>query len=370
MRPALVLPRLIFGAGSLARLADELAALGVQRPLLLSDRGLERAGIVAAVQAAAPVLATAFLDVPENPTAAGVDAAFAVYREADCDGVVALGGGSVIDTAKLLVAVAANPQYTALEMNGRPDLIVGGVVPLVAIPTTVGTGSDSSPVAGVHSTPTEMAVGTRHLALVPKLALCDPDLTRTLPPRLIAATGVDALSHCIEGFFAEPAHPIIDAVALDGASRVFSDIHAALEPAGDAARASLMAAAFAGGVAIHKGLGPAHAIALACGDQHVHHGTVIGVVLPATTRLLAKALPEKAGRLRDALRLAPDSDLADALSELVASLGLPTSLVEAGYRPGDMATLLTKTTGSHFNRVSPYVPTEEEYRTILESAMS
>lgn len=370
MRPALVLPRLVFGAGSITRLAGELASLGITRPLLLSDRGLEQAGVVATVQAAAPALAAVFLDVPENPTAAGADAAVASYRESGCDGVVALGGGSVIDTAKLVAAVAANPPHTAFTLNGRADLIANGVVPLVAIPTTLGTGSESSPVTGVHSTPTEMAVGTRHLALVPALALCDPDLTQTLPRRLVAATGIDALSHCIEGFFAEPAHPIVDAIALDGAARVFADIRAALEPDGGAARASLMAAAYSGGVAIHKGLGPAHAVALACGDQHVHHGTVIGVVLPATTRLLARALPAKAERLREALRLAPGANLADALAALVASLELPTSLIAAGYRPGPMGPLLAATVASHFNRVSPYVPTEDEYRAILEAAMT
>ena len=369
MRPALVLPRLVFGAGSLARLGDELALLGVARPLLLSDRGLERAGIVATVRSAAPAMATAFLDVPENPTAAGAEAALAAYREGGCDGVVALGGGSVIDTAKLVAAVAANPPHTAGEMNGRPDLIVNGVVPLIAIPTTVGTGSESSPVTGVHHSPTEAAVGTRHLALVPRLAICDPDLARSLPPRLIAATGIDALSHCIEGFFAEPAHPIVDALALDGAARVFADIHAAMNPDGDAARASLMAAAFQGGVAIHKGLGPAHAVALACGDQHVHHGTVIAVVLPRTTRLLARHLPTKAERLRQALRLAPDADIGDALEALIASLALPTSLTAAGYKRGELEPLLANTVGSHFNRVSPYVPTREEYRGILEESL-
>ncbi len=365
MASALTLPRLVFGAGAIATLPEELAALGVSRPLLISDRGLERAGVLAKVQAEGSV----FLDVPENPTVAGADAALAAYRAGSCDGVVALGGGSVLDTAKFVVALAADPSLSADDLLGRPDRITGAV-PLVAISTTVGTGSDSSPVSGLHRTASEAALGTRHTLLVPRVAICDPDLARSLPRHLIAATGIDALSHCIEGFFAEPAHPVIDALALDGATRVFADIHAALEPDGDEARASLMAAAYQGGVAIHKGLGPAHAIALACGDQHVHHGTIIAVVLPRTTRLLARHLPAKAERLRHALRLPLDADLGQALESLIASVGLPASLTAAGYQPGPMEPLLAMTVGSHFNRSSPYVPSADEYRGILEEALA
>ena len=370
MTPPLSLPRLVFGAGALGSLSGELALLGIARALLISDRGLERAGLVEAVRGAVPDLAAVFLDVPENPTAAGADAALAAYRAAGCDGVVALGGGSVLDTAKLVAALAANAPHKAVDLIGHPERITGGVAPLVAIPTTVGTGSESSPVSALHPTPAEPAIGLRHHLLVPRLALCDPDLARSLPRRLVAATAIDALSHCIEGFFAEPANPIVDALALDGAARVFADLTAALEPGGDEARASLMAAAFAGGAAIHKGLGPAHAVALACGDQEVHHGTVVGVVLPRTTRLLARQLPAKAMRLRRALQLPADADLGAALEGLIAATGLPTSLAAAGYRPAERTALLRAVVASPFNRTTPYVPTEDEYRDVLEAVLA
>ena len=250
--------------------------------------------MVAAATAAIPTLAASFLDVPENPTAAGADGALAAYREARCDGVVALGGGSVLDTAKIVAGVVGGGLADAAALIGHPER-VGAVVPLVAIPTTLGTGSESSPVAALHLVAGGAGIGTRHPRLVPRLAVCDPDLTRTLPRRLVAATAIDALSHCIEGYFAEPANPVADALALDGARRVVADLPAALEPSGDSARASLMAAAFAGGAAIHKGLGPAHAIAFVCGEQDVHHGTLIGVALPHTTRLVARHVPGKGG---------------------------------------------------------------------------
>lgn len=368
MGPALMLPRLVFGAGGIAALPAELALLGVKRPLLISDRGLEGAGLVTTVQRAVPSLAASFLDVPENPTAAGADGALRLYAEAECDGVVALGGGSVLDTAKIVAALAGTGGLAATDLIGHPELI-RAVAPLVAVPTTVGTGSESSPVAALHLVAGGPGFGTRHPLLVPRVAVCDPDLTRTLPRRLIAATAVDALSHCVEGFFADPANPIIDALALDGAARVFACVHAALEPAGDAARASLMAAAFAGGAAIHKGLGPAHAVALACGDQDVHHGTLIGVALPRTTRMLAEHVPAKAAQLKRALGLGADNDLAAALRGLIASLGLPDTLAATGYHVGAGAGGADRLTGdmakSHFNKTSPYAPTQEDYRAIL-----
>jgi 4-hydroxybutyrate dehydrogenase len=359
MMAALSLPRLVFGAGSLSQLTAELSQLGVQRPLLVSDRGLERAGIVAKVLAAMPAKTNAFLDVPENPTTAGADAALHCYRMTDADGVVAMGGGSVLDSAKF-VAALAHLRVNARALVGKPELIVQ-VVPLVAIPTTLGTGSESSPVAALHLEIGDTSLGTRSHLLVPKIALCDPDLARTLPRRLIAATGIDALSHCIEGFFAEPENPFIDALALDGIARVFDSLQAALASDGDAARASLMAAAYAGGIAINKGLGPAHAVALACSDQDLHHGTLIAVALPAAVSLVAPHLPHKAARLATALGARDSAEVAVMLRELTATVGLPHSLKRAGYN-GEVQGLTDKLISSPFNRTSPYVPSAAEYR--------
>lgn len=364
MSLAFNLPRLLLGSGALADLSGELDFLGLARPLLISDQGVQRAGLVDRVRMAAPRIVAAFLDVPENPTALGADAAAEVYRAANCDGVVALGGGSVLDTAKIVAGLVRGKPRLARDLIGRPERI-DGVVPLVALPTTVGTGSESSPVAALHLAPGGPAIGTRHRLLTPRVAICDPDLARTLPSRLVAATAVDALSHCLEGFFAEPAHPAIDALALDGIARVLASARAALEPDGEAARASLMAAAFFGGAAIHKGLGPAHAVALACGDQDVHHGALIGVVLPHSTALLARHVPHKAARIAAAMGLADGADLAEALRALIADLDLPVTLAEVGYRLGDREALIKVMVQSPFNRTSPYAPRADDYRDLL-----
>jgi alcohol dehydrogenase class IV len=370
MVPVLPLPRLVFGAGVLRSVGDELSLLGVRRPLLVSDRGLERAGAIASAMRALPDTTVQHLDVPKHPTAAGADAAYSAYRNGGCDGVVALGGGSVLDTAKFVAALAGTNVEGALSLMGKPELLGPSIVPLIAIPTTVGTGSESSPVAALHPNATSLGIGTRSPFLVPRVAICDPDLVRTLPRRLIAATGIDALSHCIEGFFAEPVNPIVDALALDGLTRVFAHIRPALEPDGEDARAALLLAAFAGGAAIHKGLGPAHAVALACSDQDLHHGTLIAVALPLTVDLVARNVPAKAARIAAALDLKEPAELGSAVQALTRALDLPGSLRAAGYRAASIDEPVETMIRSPFNRTSPYAPTREEYTEIAQRLLA
>ena len=369
MTPLLPLPRLVFGPGAIQSLASEMRSLGIRRPLVISDRGLERAGAVAILLRALPDAPAQYLDVPENPTAAGADGGFAAYREAQCDGVVAIGGGSVLDTAKIVAAMAAGGVARAADLLGKSELIGHGTAPLIAIPTTVGTGSDSSPVAALHLVAGGPAGGTRSPHLVPKTAILDPDLARTLPPRLVAATGIDALSHCVEGFFSEPANPIVDALALDGLARAYANIVAAVAPGGNEARGALMLAAFAGGAAIHKTLGPAHAIAITCSDQHLHHGVLIAAALPFTVQLVGSHAPAKADRLATAIGLTSGADLPQALRRLVRSLGLPATLREAGYQPRSIDVMAEEMAASPFNRASPYRPTKADYAAITAELM-
>ena len=220
----------------------------------------------------------------------------------------------MVDTGKMVMALASSQAASALELLGKPELIGPRGVPLIAIPTTAGTGSESSPVSALHLSPGGAVVGTRSPKLVPTLAICDPDLLRTLPARLMAATGIDTLAHCLEGFLAEPANPVVDALALDGLKRAYSSLEEALRPAGEDARASMMAAAYCGGAAIHKGLGAVHAIAISCGDQGLHHGALVAAALPSTFAVVAGHLPEKADRIASSLGLASASDIPQALS--------------------------------------------------------
>ncbi len=183
------------------------------------------------------------------------------------------------------------------------------------------------------------------------------------------------MSHCLEGFFAEPANPVVDALALDGLARAHAGLAAAMRPEGDAERASLMAAAFAGGAAIHKGLGPAHAVAIVCGDQDLHHGLLVAAALPHTVALVARHVPGKAARAAQALGIGADGigadgSVADALLALRDALGLPASFRAMGYRADDPDAMAAAMARSPFNAASPYRPTSEEYRAILRALLA
>ncbi|WP_428003649.1 iron-containing alcohol dehydrogenase [Acidovorax sp.] len=365
----LPLPRWVLGPGSISSLPSELALLRIARPLLLSDVGLERAGVLTTVAAFLPASSARYLLASEDPTCLDADQAFAIYREAGCDGIVAVGGGSVIDTAKILAALTQAPTAGARGLLGRPELIGPGVALLLAVPTTIGTGSESSPATGLHPDENTRAIGTRSPFLVPRSVVSDPMLVRSLPQRLIAATGMDALAHCLEGYLADPPHPLVDAIALDGLARAYRNVYAALRRESDDARQELMVASFAGGVAIHKGLGPAHAVALACGDQRLHHGMLVAAALPWAMEIAAAKVPAKSDRMAQALQLNSRFDLAPALRALNVSLGLPSHLGRAGYRVSDPDELVQAMASSPFNRSAAYAPTIGEYRAMADTLL-
>ena len=176
------LPKIIFDFGAIWRLKQELAWLGVKRPMLASDKGLKAAGAVDHVVKANPgVDFFVYADVPENPTAEGVDAAATAYRDNRCDGFVALGGGSVIDTAKA-AAICVITGKPVAEYMGHPERINFVLAPLVTVPTTAGSGSEVSTGSGIHPTATTRAMGTASAMSIPRVAICDPELTLTLPP--------------------------------------------------------------------------------------------------------------------------------------------------------------------------------------------
>ncbi len=369
---ALNLPRVLFAAGSLSLLAGELEALGIHKPLLVTDQGLVAAGLAAKAIAACGIAASPaiFDNVTENPLFSDVDKGAAWYARQECDGVVALGGGSVIDTAKMIALLGTNPGSVA-NYAGVRDAPHGPSAPLIVIPTTAGTGSEASPSAGIHpdaATPS-VGMGSRHL--VPKLAILDPDLTRSLPPRLTAATGIDALSHCIEGFLSRKDVPLGKSIAQDGIARVARYLRRAAIDRDDAeARGEMMLAAFAGGVAIGMGLGPAHAIAIVCSDQGFHHGILSGIGLVATLDATSARVPERAAEVASALGLDRTQSLGQAVASLMRELGLPATLAELNYVPRDLQALANAAHQSHFNLFAPFHPTASDYADMLAASLS
>jgi 4-hydroxybutyrate dehydrogenase len=364
------MPKLVFGVGSSRFLSDELAARGAKHPLLMTDRGLLACGVFERVSSNLRMKSQVYANVLENPTFDGVDRAAALLREKACDAVVAIGGGSVIDTAKM-VAVLATHGGSAADYVGHSERITVASAPLIVLPTTAGTGSEASPDAGIHPTSSQRSSGVTSLHVIPAVAICDPDLTMTMPPQLTACTALDALSHCIEGFLSIIDSPLIDAMALDGVRRVWQHIELATANGQDReARTQLMLGAFSGGIAIGKGLGPAHAIAITVGDQGLHHGMLSGLGIVATIATMHKHEPDRVDDVAAAMGLSGGEMIEASLRGMLVKLNLPASLRDMGYRAGDLNELAHAAAASHFNLTSRYRPSEEEYADMLKKILT
>jgi len=364
-------PRVHFGFGAISKLSEALATTGITRPLVITDRGLVNCGVYNTVRNAFPEQTgvALFPDVPENPTLEGVERAFMHYGVSGCDGVVALGGGSVIDTAKAVCVLATHPGPFA-DYLGHPEKLDGGIASLIAIPTTAGTGSEASPASVIHPDATSRTKGLSSPLLIPDVAICDPELTLTLPPRLTAGTGIDALSHCVEGYLSKTENPPLDAMALDGISRVFASLEKAVDNGQDRdARWQLMMAALEGGMSIHMGLGPTHALATTFGDRGLHHGALIAASLPVTLRLIAPHAPQKMQLLAAAMGLGADESPAEAVAQLAARVGLPSTLRQMNYPEQDINEMAVDAAASFFNARCEYAPSIAEYKEMVREIL-
>src|SRR5450755_3045552 len=336
--------------GVLGLLAQECARTGITKPLVVSDAGVRAAGLLDRAIAALGGMPHAVFDAtPSNPNEAAVRAAVRVYVEAGCDGLVAVGGGSSIDLAKG-VAIAAThegPLKTYATIEGGSPRISDRVAPLIAVPTTAGTGSEVARGA-IVIVDDGRKLGFHSWHLVPKTALLDPDLTLGLPPLLTAATGMDAIAHCMETFMAPAVNPPADGIALDGLERAWTSIERATRDGADReARFNMMSASMQGAMAFQKGLGCVHSLSHSLGGANpkLHHGTLNAVFLPAVVRFNASAesivKERRLERMAAAMGLDDAADnkraaasIAGAIRALNRRLGLPSGLAAMG---GDRA---------------------------------
>lgn len=363
------LTRIEFDAGAVATLPVLLAGLKVARPLLVTDRGLVATGLVDRVATMLATKPTIFAETPANPTEDAVDVAFALYREAGCDGIVALGGGSSIDLAKAvrLLTGHAGPlgQYTAVE--GGASKIHGLICPLIAVPTTSGTGSEVGR-AAVIITRDGRKLGIVSPFMLPSIALCDPELTNGLPPLLTAATGMDALSHCLETYMAPSINPPADAIAIDGLKRGLGSIRRAVANGADrAARWDMMMCALEGAMAFQKGLGAVHALTHPLGAiraLNLHHGTLNAVLMPAVLRFNRDSIGAKWGVLHDILGGEPDSIIQD----LSAEIGLPSGLDAMRVTPAMMEAVAGEALKDHCHATNPRTPSRADYLALLQAS--
>jgi len=365
----LVYPRVQFDFGAIKLLVQELEILGIKRPLFVTDKGVVQHGVFASVQRAMGGRAdlAVFDETPENPTVHGVERAAEAYRTLKCDGIVAVGGGSTIDTAKA-VSVLATHAGRITDYFGRPDKIRPDTAPLIAVPTTAGTGSEASRGAGIHHDARSRGHGINSPFIVPKVAICDPELTYSLPPRLTAGTGMDALGHAVENYFAKGGNPVGDAIALDACARVFAHVERATSDGSDKdARWHMMMAALQA-MMCGKGLGPVHALANTLGDQGLHHGAMVTIAMPAVLRTYEKRYPEKTKKLGETIGVTSGTP-AEAVAEMNGRLGIPDTVRKLGYRGGDPAEMAEDSHKSFFNATAPHHPTVEEYRALLEETL-
>ncbi|PDT74205.1 iron-containing alcohol dehydrogenase [Bradyrhizobium sp. C9] len=362
-----------FGFGEADALGDEIAALGIRRPMLVTDRGIVAAGLAERVTAPLGTVPVVFDATPPNPTERATLQALARYREAGCDGLVALGGGSPIDLAKAVALLATHEgplaQYAAID--GGVARITAAVAPVIAIPTTAGTGSEVGR-AALITLEDGRKVGLISPHLIPARAICDPLLTLGLPPALTAATGMDALSHCVETYLSPRFNPPADAIALDGAARIVGHLKQAVTAGDDRdARAEVMMGALQGGLCFQKGLGAVHGLSHALGSlasPSLHHGTLNAVLMPAVMRYNRPAIAAKLPRLRLALGLTEDADIAAFFATLNAELNLPRGLCAMGVPTSVLDDMAEKAAKDHSTATNPLPVDADGYRAIFRAA--
>ncbi|WP_034303396.1 iron-containing alcohol dehydrogenase [Herbaspirillum sp. RV1423] len=363
-----------FDAGARRVLPAELKRLKIERPLIVTDKGVRAAGLLDMVTAAlGAVQFVVYDDTPSNPTEDAVDQATELYLSSGADGIVALGGGSAIDLAKAVALLATHPrplqQYAAVE--GGSAKITSAVAPLIAIPTTAGTGSEVGR-GSVIVMKAGRKLGLLSPFLLPKLAICDPELTIGLPAGLTAATGMDAVAHCIETYLAPSINPPAEAIALDGLRRAVKHIERATRDGKDSeARWNMLMAATEGALAFQKGLGAVHALSHPLGavpGLSLHHGTLNAILLPAVMRFNASVVGDKMQVLAQACGLPADGDAAAFIADLNVRLGLPQKLSQIGMQRDMLAPIAELALKDHCHLTNPRLPTREDYLQILEDS--
>lgn len=329
-----------FGAGRISELAEQCRQHGILRPLLVTDAGLANAGITQAALAAlrsAQLGAELFADIRPNPIGANLDAGVAAYRKGGHDGVVAFGGGSGLDMGKLIAFMSGQtrPVWDYEDIGDwwtRAD--PAGIAPVIAVPTTAGTGSEVGRAGVVTDEATHTKKIIFHPRMMPVVVICDPELTVGMPAKITAGTGMDALSHCLEAYCAPGFHPLADGIAVEGMRLVAQALPRVVANPNDIeARAQMMAAAAMGATAFQKGLGGMHALAHPIGALcDTHHGMTNATLMPYVLQFNRAAIETRIARLAAYLGLEQPSfqGFVQFILDLRAQIGVPHTLRELG----------------------------------------
>ncbi|MRW84171.1 iron-containing alcohol dehydrogenase [Pseudoduganella sp. FT26W] len=368
-----------FDFGAIRLLHGECERVGIRRPLIVTDKGVRAAGIVdtvlAALDSGTPV--PVFDSTPPNPNEGVVREAVAMYRSHGCDGVVAVGGGSAIDLAKGVAVCATHdgPLLGFAVIEGGASRITANTAPVIAVPTTAGTGSEVGRGA-ILILDDGRKVGVISPFVVPRVAICDPELTLGLPPLMTAATGMDAIAHCLETFMAPSFNPPADGIALDGLRRAWQHIERATHAPDDKeARLNMMSASMQGALAFQKGLGCVHSLSHALGgiNPRLHHGTLNAIFLPAVIQFNQETdtmrSEHKLARMAQAMGLAGGAEVAGAVRAMTERLGLPTGLAQLDVAPSLFPAIVQGALKDHSHKTNPRVASDNDYHALLEASM-
>ncbi|MEO0702181.1 MAG: iron-containing alcohol dehydrogenase [Pseudomonadota bacterium] len=367
-----------FGAGRIIEIAEACAAAGISKPLLVTDRGLAGMEITTRtldLVEAAGLGRGLFSDVDPNPNEGNVAAGLSVIREGGYDGVIAFGGGSGLDLGKVLAFMAGQtrPIWDFEDIGdwwtrADPDAIL----PIVAVPTTAGTGSEVGRASVITNSETHEKKIIFHPKILPSVVICDPELTVGMPPAITAGTGLDAFAHCVEAFCSPHYHPMSQGIALEGMRLVKDYLPRAYADGSDIeARAQMMSAAAMGATAFQKGLGAIHALSHPIGaHHHTHHGTTNAVVMPAVLRFNRPAVEGKLAQAAAYLGITRGYDgfcaFVDGLND---GLGIPRTLTDLGVTDPDLDVLVPSALSDPSVGGNPVEMTEANTRALFEACL-
>ncbi len=366
---------IVFGPGSLATLPDHVKRLDGTRVLVVCDPGVRKAGLVdrvLAVLRAASIDAHAFDGVDPNPIEKNIFDGVTEFAEFRADLIVAVGGGAALDTAKLIALKTTHerPLVDYDDATGGDQFIGANVPSLIAIPTTAGTGSE----VGRSGVVTLAVNGRKTIIFSPyllaKVAILDPELTVSMPARITAATGFDALTHCLEAYVSLGDHPLADGIAIGGLELVVANLARAIDKPDDLeARGGMMKAAMMGAVAFQKGLGACHSLVHPLSSEKgMHHGLANSLCLPAVVEYNESAAAPKLARIRAIIDPAAKS-CADAVRALRARVGLPNGLGAEGITAADIPKLADKAIEDACHRSNPRPTTRADLAKLYEASL-
>ena len=367
-----------FGAGRITELADACAATGMKRPLLVTDRGLANMAITQNAldsMDAAGLGRAMFSDVDANPNEVNLDAGLVVYKAGRHDGVIAFGGGSGLDLGKMVAFMSGQtrPLWDYEDVGDwwtRAD--PAGIAPIVAVPTTAGTGSEVGRASVITNSQTHVKKIIFHPKVLPEVVICDPELTVGMPKMITAGTGMDALAHCLEAFSSPHYHPMSQGIALEGLRLVNTYLLRAYADGTDIeARAQMMSAAAMGATAFQKGLGAIHALSHPIGAVfNTHHGTTNAVVMPACLAFNRAAIEDRIALAAAYMGITGGYDgFAARVEELNAMMAIPKGLAALGVDAARLDELTDMALQDPSVGGNPVEMTRNNTRALFESAM-